>query len=225
MINDVREKELREMDDVTDVATVMTEVEAKIQPKHRPDSGKTFVVPRLMDDLRALKKLTESDKPSMRVVRSKKLITALYGFGDASSGGFGSSIEHRGGIAARFGLWGRDTEDASSNYRELRNLVEAVEEEADAGHLTDAELWLFTDNSTAESCFAKGSSSSKLLHALVLRLRKIEMDTGVQFARDTRRRDPHDSSRNGRSLARHTHGGGDDRNGHAFFRGHFKRSI
>ncbi len=37
---------------------------------------------------------------------------------------------------------------------------------------------MFTDNSTAESCFFHGGSSSKLLHELVLRLRKTEMKYG-----------------------------------------------
>jgi hypothetical protein len=39
-------------------------------------------------------------------------------------------------------------------------------------------LWLFTDNSTAKSCFFKRGSSSKLLHELVLRLRKAELRYG-----------------------------------------------
>jgi hypothetical protein len=34
---------------------------------------------------------------------------------------------------------------------------------------------MFTDNSTAESAYFKGTSSSELLFALVLRLRKVEM--------------------------------------------------
>ena len=80
------------------------------------------------------------------------------------------------GLFGRFGLWGKDAEDQSSNYRELRNLVETVEEEALNGYLTGGEFWLFTDNTTAEGCFFRGGSSSKLLHDLVLRLRKIELD-------------------------------------------------
>jgi hypothetical protein len=75
-------------------------------------------------------------------------------------------------------LWSKDKEDKSSNYRELRNLVETVQEEAREGHLKDSELWLFTDNSTAESCFFKGGSSSKLLHKLILRLKKAEIQHG-----------------------------------------------
>jgi hypothetical protein len=108
-------------------------------------------------------------------VRSKSRVTAHYGFGVASSGGFGATAERPGGIQGCFGLWGRDDEDKSSNYRELRNLANTVEEEATEGHLTNGELWLFTDNSTAESCFFRVGSSLKLLHELVLRLRKAEM--------------------------------------------------
>jgi hypothetical protein len=80
------------------------------------------------------------------------------------------------GLYCRFGIWGKDAEDHSSNYRELRNLVETVEEEALDGYLTGGEFWLFTDNTTAEGCFFRGGSSSKLLHELVLRLRKVELD-------------------------------------------------
>ena len=150
-------------------------------PPKGPSSGLTQVVPRLKDDLLALQALTNSDKPRYRVVRSKTVFTAYYGFGDASSGGFGSTIERPGGIQGRFGLWGSDEESASSNYRELLNLVETVEEEANQGHLRDTELWLFTDNSTAESCFARGNSSSKKLHELIVRLRKVEMEAGLNL--------------------------------------------
>ncbi len=92
--------------------------------------------------------------------------------------GFGATIERLEGLHGHFGLWGRDEEGQSSNYRELRNLVETVKEEALAGYLTNRELWIFTDNSTAESCFFKGGLSLKLLHELVLRLRKLEMSVG-----------------------------------------------
>jgi hypothetical protein len=57
----------------------------------------------------------------------------------------------------------------------LRNLVEAVEEEAKVGYLANSEFWLFTDDSTAESCFYKGGLSSKTLHELVLRLKRAEL--------------------------------------------------
>ena len=76
----------------------------------------------------------------------------------------------------RYSLWPGDVEDQSLNYRELKNLVDTVEEESKAGYLQGLELWLFTDNSTAESCFHKGGLLSGHLHDLVPRLRKLELD-------------------------------------------------
>ena len=73
-------------------------------------------------------------------------------------------------------VWGKDAEDQSSNYCKLPNLVETVEEEAMDGYLTGGDLWLFTDNATAKGCFFQGGSSSKLLHELVLWLRKTELE-------------------------------------------------
>jgi hypothetical protein len=84
-------------------------------------------------------------------------------------------VEHPYGLFVRQGLWPSD-QDESSNYRELKNLVDVTYEEAGAGYLKGAEFWLFMDNSTAERCFHKGSSSSKLLHKLVLKLRKLEFN-------------------------------------------------
>ncbi len=104
------------------------------------------------------------------------MVSAYYGFGDASSGGFGSTVEHPDGLHGRFGLWGSNTDNESLNYKELRNLVEMVEEKALNVHLSDSELWIFTNNSMAESCFFKGGSSSPLLHKLVLRLHKVKVE-------------------------------------------------
>jgi len=56
-----------------------------------------------------------------------------------------------------------------------------VEKEAAHGELNNVELWLFTDNSTAESYFFKGSSTPPLLHELMLRLRKVEVDVGFKL--------------------------------------------
>ena len=40
-------------------------------------------------------------------------------------------------------------------------------------------MFLFTDNSTAESVYFKGNSSSRKLFELMLRLRKLEMDASL----------------------------------------------
>ena len=94
-----------------------------------PKSGTTHTVPRLAADLKAVLKLAEGEKPALRIVRGKVVFTAYYGFGDASSGGFGATVERADGVHGRFGLRGSDAENKSSNYIELQNLVETVEEE------------------------------------------------------------------------------------------------
>ena len=161
----------------------------RVDPTLRaPSSGLTPIVPRLLDDLKALHSLTRSPLPPLRVVRPIKIIQVLYGFGDASGKGFGSTVQGfpahslsapAGKLNYRVGVWGSDEESESSNYRELANLVLTVEEEAATGSLDLAEFFLFTDNSTAESAFYKGSSSSKKLHELILRLRRLELRHGL----------------------------------------------
>jgi hypothetical protein len=53
----------------------------------------------------------------------------------------------------------------------MRNLLEAIREEARLGRLIGCEVWLATDNSTAEASFYKGQSSSPVLDDMVLELR------------------------------------------------------
>jgi hypothetical protein len=159
---------------------------------HAPPDGITIPAPRLLDDLKALAKLTSEPSPPLRVIRPKVVAHVFYGFGDASGKGRGSTLQgystvHHPSQASgpstdviyRVGVWGADVESESSNYRELANLVEDTEAEAEAGRLAESELFLFTDNSTAESAFYKGSSSSKKLHSLVLRLQKLAMDYSI----------------------------------------------
>jgi hypothetical protein len=166
------------MEDIKHELVVESQCGGSNRTNAGPTSGITFAVPRFKEDLEALTRLTASATPTMRTVRSMRTLTAYYGFGDASGSGFGATVERPNGVFGRYGLWGKDAEDESSNYRELRNLVETVEEEAHVGYLTQGELWIFTDNSTAESCFFRGGSSSKLLHQLVLRLRVAELTYG-----------------------------------------------
>jgi hypothetical protein len=143
-----------------------------------PPSGITKAVPRFKEDLEAILELASGGKPALRCVQSKRILTAYYSFGDASLADFGSTIQRPSGVHSRFGLWVKDEEDKSSNYRELRNLVDTVKEEASKSYLKNSKLWLFTDNSTAKSCFYKGGLSSKLLHELILRLKKAKICHG-----------------------------------------------
>ncbi len=93
----------------------------------------------------------------------------MYGIVDVSGTGFGSSFGLPGGtIAFQHGVWGKDSDSKSSNFRELSNLVEAIKVSATTGALDDAELFVFTDNSTAEGAFYKGNSPNRKLFELVL---------------------------------------------------------
>ena len=147
-------------------------------------------VPRLQPDLVALKELFQQDNPVHRLVRGRKMSSAKIAFGDASGGGFGSSWESSRGtevddseahVGFRFGTWDQNSSSKSSNYREMCNLVETLEAMASEGELAGCELFLFTDNSTAEAAFFKGSSSSRDLFDLVLRLRKLEMNQSCRI--------------------------------------------
>jgi hypothetical protein len=95
----------------------------------------------------------------------------LYGFGDASGSGFGSSIAlPDGSTLFQHGLWTEGGEGTTSNYRELGNLVSAIKEGLQSGHLVNTELFLLTDNATAEGAFFKGNTPSRILFDLILRL-------------------------------------------------------
>jgi hypothetical protein len=138
-------------------------------------------VPRLIGDLQALKQLTESMTAPIVVVRSKRMYLVRYGFGDASGGGFGSSMTSPQGIQVHMGTWNEKGSKQSSNFRELGNLVHRLELEAERGLLSGAEIFMFTDNSTAESAFHNGTSSSPILFELIVRLRQLQLMKGAKI--------------------------------------------
>ncbi len=72
----------------------------------------------------------------------------------------------------------RTISEETSNYRELRNLVDALEEAVKTGVIDGSELFMFTDNSVAERAFFRGTSSSQQLFLLIVRLRNVEMQAG-----------------------------------------------
>jgi hypothetical protein len=138
---------------------------------------------RFIHDIKVLNMMFKYERPSSRLIRGFSLARILYGFGDASGAGFGSSwvagaasgIGTKEGVRYRFGRWRDEGKDTSSNYRELRNLVESLETLGNQGELSGVEVFLFTDNSTAEAAFARGSSSTSSLSDLIKRLKLVEM--------------------------------------------------
>lgn len=55
----------------------------------------------------------------------------------------------------------------TSNFQELNNIVLALEDCVANRFLLNSEIFLYTDNTTAERAYYKGNSPSKLLFGLV----------------------------------------------------------
>jgi hypothetical protein len=137
--------------------------------------------PRFAQDVCALLEMFKTAVPPVVGLRSKHLITVVYGFGDASGTGLGATFTCGSGFTFRIGVWGTTESDQSSNWREFANVVDSLEEEARSGNLDDSEVFMFTDNSTVESCAVKGSSSSVKLFELVVRLRCLTTEFGIKL--------------------------------------------
>jgi hypothetical protein len=85
-------------------------------------------VPRFKEDIEALQRLMKAEMPPLKRAHCKRTAKAFYGFGDASGSGFGATIQVDAGIRYEYGQWCSEvTEERSSNWRELNNLVEALE--------------------------------------------------------------------------------------------------
>eukprot|EP00978_Attheya_sp_CCMP212_P036397 scaffold164821_cov35-Attheya_sp.AAC.1 len=98
-----------------------------------------------------------------------------YGFVDASGCGVGATITRPKGIRLREGIWGVDSSDESSNWREYTNLIQFLEDEGASGNLTGATIYICTDNSVAESAANRSSAGSEKLFNLTIRLCTLEM--------------------------------------------------
>ena len=137
-------------------------------------------VPRFIFDLLALRALMSGSEPPLKRVRCSKTATAIYSFVDASGRGFGSTFQVGKKVYFQYGQWPEQiSETMSSNWRELANLVESLEVEVRDRGLSDTEIFLFTDNTTAEAAYWKGNSKSEKLFDLILRLRLLEMNSDL----------------------------------------------
>ena len=131
---------------------------------------------RLKSDLTAFSILLAKGEPYRVPTRVKKNGWVGYGMSDASRDGFGAAFYIDGAFFFRYEQWVSSISEESSNYREFRDLVEALKKDYREVKLTDCEVFLLTDNLVAEHFFFKGSPSSETLLKLVLRLRKLELE-------------------------------------------------
>jgi hypothetical protein len=129
--------------------------------------------PRLRSDIGAIVAILDPNEPPVIQVRSRNIVTVVYGFGDASGSGLGSTFTSGSGFTYRIGVWGADDSSQSSNWKEFCNIVSALEEEAESGAISNSEVFVFTDNLTVKACCVRGTSSSPKLLALVIQLRAL----------------------------------------------------
>jgi hypothetical protein len=137
-------------------------------------------VPHFAADIEALKKLCQAKSPPLRAVRCWESGTFLYGFGDASGAAFGASVQVADTIKYQYRQWiAIVMEEDTFNWRELANLVAFVRELVESGKYNGFKLFVFTDNSTAENAFWKGTSTLQQLYELVLEFRCLEHKHGL----------------------------------------------
>jgi hypothetical protein len=120
-------------------------------------------VPSLYQHLKAIQEMVSSDLPTLKLVRGSAITEVGYVFGDASGEGYGlSKAIEKPPVGYRYGVWGPEEEDKSSNFKEFNNLVVGLEDMGVKGQLEGKEIFVFTDNAVTEAIAAKGSSSSPL---------------------------------------------------------------
>jgi hypothetical protein len=129
----------------------------------------------LINDVRTLNVLFDSEMPSQVLLWSSQVYSIFYGFSDVSGSGFGSTILCKGGMQYRTGTWGSDSEGVSSDFMELKNVVDTLRDEATEGNLKDSLIIPCTDNSTVEASLVKENSSSKELFNLTLEGRLLKL--------------------------------------------------
>jgi hypothetical protein len=137
--------------------------------------------PRFASDVGALSSIFSSESIPRVSLRTRRVVTVVYGFGDASGTGLGATFTCGSGFNFRIGVWGSEEKDESSNWKEFSNVVEALEDEAGSGNLTETEVFMFTDNSTVEACASKGSSTAPKLLGLIIRLRALAIRCGFKL--------------------------------------------
>jgi hypothetical protein len=155
--------------------------EARYELLHIGAPSTVKPVDRFFDDLVFLTRFFASETPPKVSIRAKSISMVVYGFGDASGKGFGSTFTVANGVAYRSGVWRPEESDESSNWREFTNVVESLEEEAASGRLDNAQVYMFTNNTVVEAALYKGTSHSPKLLELVIQIKLIETQRGIRI--------------------------------------------
>jgi hypothetical protein len=79
--------------------------------------------------------LTAAEDPPLRRVRGRGKVNILYCYGDASESGFGWCIDFGDGVRYELGESCERIQEATSNYRVVSNLVNAMVRAVQEGRL------------------------------------------------------------------------------------------
>lgn len=146
------------------------------------DSPSEVVIkPRLKHDVQALKQMLKGEKPPLRRVSRKAMSHVYYGFGNASGSVFGATLNESGKLHYEYGQWCDLESEEISNWGELRNLCNALEGWVQEHNLAGSQLFIFTNNSTAEEAFWKITSKSRKLCDLILQMKWIAMNFNIDL--------------------------------------------
>ena len=117
-----------------------------------------------------------------RRARSRHLDNLGVTWGDGSGTGTGGTFQviPSGGdsmtMKAWMGVWQPQVFHFSSNWKELRTLLQSLEQERHAGRIQGCTVFYFTDNMVTYYISHSGGSSSPELHKLLRRLKGLEME-------------------------------------------------
>ena len=150
--------------------------EEKVDIFNDTDAPNTVLpISRFNSSFEALIHLFEGKVPIRVTVWLSKTGWVSYSIGDTSGFGHGTTVHIGNSLHFQYGQCASSASESSYNYRELRNLVDTVERLYNDNKLKTMNYFLFTDNLVADYAYCKGSSSSKSLFLLILRLRKLQM--------------------------------------------------
>jgi hypothetical protein len=133
-------------------------------------------VTRLLPDLEVMIMLNKAEDPPLRRIRAKSKIKIFYCYGEASGRGLGWCIDFVEGFRYELGEWCESIQEATSNFRKLRSLVNAMVQAAQEGRLEGCEVLLYTNNQTSEGAYSKGTSCIRSLFELIVMLYKLQME-------------------------------------------------
>ena len=107
-------------------------------------------------------------------------------WGDGSGTGTGGTrrvLDSNGEVVLRtwMGTWAPHVAQYSSNWRELRTLLHTLERELRRDQVQGATLFYFTDNLVTYFVTSDGSSRSPALHALIRRIKELEVELGCRL--------------------------------------------